>query len=247
MLDYDAEAAEYDRTRGGEERAGAAAAAVLGLLPGDARTVVDVACGTGIVSARLRGAGRVVVGVDLSAGMLAYARPRLEGAVVRADARRLPIADASVDAVVFMWLLHLVDEEVGERAMAEAARVLRPGGVVVATVGKNFAMYTVPSDLSGVLEPVQREHVTEKTDDPTVFTGSGMRFGLEPDGEATYIGHGQGWSPRRALQLLPRFDWYERLDATAADALRARVAALPDQDRPRPDPVYRVACLRKPK
>ncbi|MGW4242811.1 class I SAM-dependent methyltransferase [Nocardia sp. NPDC004722] len=246
MLDYDAEAARYDRTRGGEARAAAAADAVRRLLPAEARTILDVACGTGIVTARLRAPGRAVVGVDLSAGMLAFARPRLAGAVVRADATRLPILEKTVDAVIFMWLLHLVPPAVAEQAMAEAARVLRPGGVLVATVDKNFAMYHVPSDVSAILEPVQRAHTIDKPDAPTVFTEVGRRFGLLPAAEATYVGHGQGSSPRDLLHQLPHFAWYQTLNASASESLTAALAALPDQDRPRPDPVYRVAALRKP-
>src|SRR5205807_978626 len=46
---YDSESPRYDRTRGGEARAAAAAAAILELLPSAARTVLDVAGGTGIV------------------------------------------------------------------------------------------------------------------------------------------------------------------------------------------------------
>ncbi|WP_067713293.1 class I SAM-dependent methyltransferase [Nocardia yamanashiensis] len=245
MLDYDAEAANYDRTRGGEERAEAAAAAVRTLLPRNTRTVVDVACGTGIVSARLHAPNRTVLGVDLSAGMLAYARPRLRGAAVRADATRLPLADSTIDAVIFMWLLHLVDAETADRAVAEAARVLRPGGVVVATVDKNLAMYAVPSDLSAVLEPAQRAALPENTDAWAAFTASGHRNGLDSDGETSYVGHGQGWSPRQLLRKIPQFDWYRGLDNAAAEDLSARVAALPEPDRARPDPVYRIARLRK--
>lgn len=56
MLDYDKEADAYDATRGGEPRAAAAAEAVLGLVPQTARTLLDVACGTGIVTRRLAAA-----------------------------------------------------------------------------------------------------------------------------------------------------------------------------------------------
>nr|WP_324605751.1 methyltransferase domain-containing protein [Streptomyces sp. NRRL B-24484] len=76
MLDYDGEAATYDATRGGEERAGAAA------------LLVDVACGTGIVTARLRRPGRTVLGVDRSGGMAAVAAGRLPGHVLLGDAGR---------------------------------------------------------------------------------------------------------------------------------------------------------------
>ncbi|NEB75714.1 SAM-dependent methyltransferase, partial [Streptomyces sp. SID14478] len=53
MLDYDLEAVRYDATRGGEPRARAAADALLPLVPGTARTLLDLACGTGIVTRRL--------------------------------------------------------------------------------------------------------------------------------------------------------------------------------------------------
>lgn len=245
MLDYDAEAAIYDRTRGGEERAEAAAEAVRTLLPAGTRTLVDVACGTGIVSTRLREPGRTVIGVDLSAGMLEYARPRLDGAAIRADATQLPFADEAADAVIFMWLLHLVDMNLAEQAMSEAARVLRPGGVVIATIDKTFAMYGVPSDLSAAVEPIHRAQTPEKPDTPTTFTKLGQLHGLEPGKESTYTGHGHGWSPHHLLRSLPTLTWYQQLDQATASDLRTRVAALPDQDQPRPDPVYRVACLHK--
>ncbi|NEA43407.1 class I SAM-dependent methyltransferase, partial [Streptomyces sp. SID11385] len=78
MLDYDDEAAHYDESRGGLPRARAAAEALAGLLPRRTRTVVDLACGTGIVGGCLREAGYTVLGVDLSAGMLARAAGRLD-------------------------------------------------------------------------------------------------------------------------------------------------------------------------
>lgn len=105
VLDYDAEAARYDESRGGEPRAEAAARALGGLLPATARRVVDVGCGTGIVTGRLRAPGRCVAGTDRSEGMLRHAVARLPGTTVRSDATALPLADASVDAVTMVWLL----------------------------------------------------------------------------------------------------------------------------------------------
>jgi ubiquinone/menaquinone biosynthesis C-methylase UbiE len=125
---YDTEASRYDETRGGEARAAAAAAAVLGLLPESALRVVDVAGGTGIVGMRLGAPGRTVLSVDRSAGMSALAAARLPGHVVLGDATRLPVADGSVDAVTMVWLLHLLDERRSAAAVAEAARVIGPGG-----------------------------------------------------------------------------------------------------------------------
>jgi len=247
MLDYDLEAPVYDATRGGEERAAAAAEAILPLLPEPTRVLVDVACGTAIVSTRLRAPGRTVVGVDQSAGMLAHALPRLDGRVLRGDAMRLPFPDASVDAVTFMWLLHLVPAAVVDSAIAEAARVLRPGGALITTVDKNAAPYVTPSDVADLVAPVYRAVVQVPTDGAEVVAETGRRYGLEWSGEGGYVGHGQGRSARRwAEELRGEFRWSrEQADPAAVAELCERLAALPEQDVARPDPVYRLAVLRK--
>jgi ubiquinone/menaquinone biosynthesis C-methylase UbiE len=102
VLDYDREAGAYDATRGGEPRAAAAADAVLGLVAEGARELLDVACGTGIVTRRLAAGrpGLSVTGVDAAPGMTRMAVTRLPGRVALADSRRLPIPVASFDAVV---------------------------------------------------------------------------------------------------------------------------------------------------
>jgi demethylmenaquinone methyltransferase/2-methoxy-6-polyprenyl-1,4-benzoquinol methylase len=97
-----------------------------GLRPG--ATVLDVACGTGLVTRealRLAGPGGVVVGLDPSAGMLAEARaigtPLLQG-----RAEQVPLPSGSVDMVTMGYALrHVADLGV---AFAEYHRVLRPGG-----------------------------------------------------------------------------------------------------------------------
>lgn len=135
---YDAEARAYDGTRGGHPRARAAAVAVASLLP-TRGVALDVAGGTGIVSAQLAGLGFSVVVVDLSTGMLAVAGERLPGRVVAASADTLPIRSGSVDLVATIWLLHLLPIDVADLVIAEAARVLRPGGHYVTTVDKDLA------------------------------------------------------------------------------------------------------------
>jgi ubiquinone/menaquinone biosynthesis C-methylase UbiE len=82
------------------------------------------------------GPGRVLDALDLPASVLVDAsRPMLAGAAgkghaaVLGDAGRLPLADASVDAVLVVDALHHLPDR--PAALAEAARVLRPGGVLV--------------------------------------------------------------------------------------------------------------------
>jgi ubiquinone/menaquinone biosynthesis C-methylase UbiE len=135
---YDAEAGVYDESRGGRDRAAAAAEAITALVP-PGGVALDVAGGTGIVSAELARRGFEVVVADLSPGMLALARARLPGRAFVASADRLPVRDESVDVVVMVWLLHLLTIPVADQVLAEAARVLRPGGHVVSTVDKDLA------------------------------------------------------------------------------------------------------------
>ena len=105
----------------------------LGVAPG-ARWV-DVGCGTGaLAGAVLAGAGpAAVAGLDPSTGFLATAVAANPGiAFAAADARSLPLADGHVDAVVSGLALNFVPGP--ERAAAEFARVLAPGGVAAAYV-----------------------------------------------------------------------------------------------------------------
>jgi SAM-dependent methyltransferase len=88
---------------------------------------LELGCGTGVHAASVRELGWTPVGVDLSAGMLRYARGRLPTA--QADAERLPIRDGSVPAAIAV-MVH-TDMPAYPAVLAEAARVLRPGGVLV--------------------------------------------------------------------------------------------------------------------
>jgi ubiquinone/menaquinone biosynthesis C-methylase UbiE len=71
--------------------------------------VVEVGCGTGRLVAHLTGRNARVLGVDLSAGMLAVAGARVPGRLVRADARRLPLPDAVADAAITVATLEFID------------------------------------------------------------------------------------------------------------------------------------------
>jgi septum formation protein len=83
-FDYSVEAARYDATRGGEERAEAAAAAIAELVPHPG-TLLDVAGGTGIVSSHLAERGHQVAVSDLMIEMLRPAQTRLPGAAAGQD------------------------------------------------------------------------------------------------------------------------------------------------------------------
>jgi ubiquinone/menaquinone biosynthesis C-methylase UbiE len=95
--------------------------------------VGDLGCGTGETSATLAPFVKHVIAVDASAQMLQAARKRLQPfdniELRRGDLEALPIDDARLDAATLMLVLHYVPEP--ERAMAEVARVLKPGGRLI--------------------------------------------------------------------------------------------------------------------
>jgi len=93
-----------------------------------ARRVLDVGCGEGQV-ARLavRGGAELVVGVDPTRAQVALAAERAGGPFyARSGADGLPFADASFDTVVACLVFEHIEEV--DRAIAEVARVLEPGG-----------------------------------------------------------------------------------------------------------------------
>jgi demethylmenaquinone methyltransferase / 2-methoxy-6-polyprenyl-1,4-benzoquinol methylase len=96
--------------------------ASLALAPGS--SVLDLACGTGDLCRELARGRYRPIGADLSFGMLAAART--DAPLVHADALRLPFPDDAVDGVTCGFALrNFVDLE---GFLAEAARVVRPGG-----------------------------------------------------------------------------------------------------------------------
>ncbi|MER5278235.1 methyltransferase domain-containing protein [Streptomyces sp. NPDC002809] len=245
MLDYDDEAATYDATRGGVPRAEAAAGAVLGLVPPATRTLLDIGCGTGLVTERIAGGrpGLRVFGSDAAHGMAHVARRRV-GAVVLADARRLPLPDAAVDAVTAVWLLHLLREEGAVRAVvAQAARVLRPGGVFVTTVDKDAA-HDVGSDIDEAFAPYLAPSPADGTE---LIVEYGAASGLDVVGSAVFRGYGQGRTPQDAAQGVRRGYFASRLalEGAAAERLARVLTALPDPDRRRAEPEYRLLAFRR--
>lgn len=93
-------------------------------------TVLDLAAGTGTSTAALLEAGLDAVACDFSLGMMTEGRRRQRDVpFVGGDAQHLPFADGSFDGAVISFGLRNVQDP--KRGIAEMARVVRPGGVVV--------------------------------------------------------------------------------------------------------------------
>jgi ubiquinone/menaquinone biosynthesis C-methylase UbiE len=114
---------------------------ILATLP--VGTALDAACGTGRHAAYLSELGHRVIGADASPEMLAIAAKKLPDAELhRADLHRIPVPDASVDAVVCGLALSYLPDLAP--IFAEFARVLRPGGHLVISDAHQLLSYVSP-------------------------------------------------------------------------------------------------------
>ncbi len=166
------------------------------------RRVLDCACGEGYGSALLAGVAREVAGVDIDAVTLAHARQRYEAIANLswhcASAAALPFADGSFEAIVSFETLEHLPLDLQRAMLAEFARVLAPGGLLVLS-SPNRVEY---SDKRGYRNPFHlHEHDRAELDAL-----------LEPAFPARITWHQRVWLG----SLLWRED---AAGATAADAL----------------------------
>jgi SAM-dependent methyltransferase len=136
LPDYSRQAERYDETRSASPSVLGALREALRGAPG--RRLADIGGGTGNYALALRREGWEPAVVDRSAAMLAWAAAKgLE--TVEADAQRLPFQDETFDAATMISMLHHVEDR--GVALAEAQRVLRPGGrlVLVGYTGEDAA------------------------------------------------------------------------------------------------------------
>jgi SAM-dependent methyltransferase len=105
----------------------------IAALPRTKGRIVDLGCAFGFATRRLRRAGYAAVGVDASVSYIERAR-RADpaGEYYVADAAQTPLADASFDGAICLDVLEHLPDEAG--AIAELARLVRPGGTLVLSV-----------------------------------------------------------------------------------------------------------------
>lgn len=138
---------------------------------GAGKQVLEVGCGTGLLLDRVARFAAGARGIDLSGGMLAKAASR-GLSVAQASATELPVATASVDvAYSFKVLAHIPDIA---GAMREMARVVRPGGWVIAEFYNARSLRRLVKALkppSKVSDKTHDEHVYTRYDDARAIRG----------------------------------------------------------------------------
>ncbi len=94
----------------------------------DHKTVIDIGCGPGNLYAAVGGAPRSILGIDISHGALLHAR-QIGYTPLLADAHDLPLRDGCADIVTLNAVLHHCDSMA--TVLAEAARLVKPGGILI--------------------------------------------------------------------------------------------------------------------
>jgi SAM-dependent methyltransferase len=229
-VSFDRIADRYDATRGGDRRPETTAEALEEWLP-RGEPVVEVGVGTGLIAGELRERGWPVVGFDLAPRMLAEAVPRIGRRVAVADAQQLPVRDRSVGSVYFVHVLHVV-ADMGA-TLAEAARVTRPGGRVVAVSAAGAAARDRLTTIMGEL----RDRLSgPRPDVPDRVVEAARAAGLRVVHRGELIRSAQVSAESLAVALEQRvwsWTWDVPDDVWASDVepVIAELRAMPDADR----------------
>lgn len=217
---FDLQADAYDRGRPGYP-AEAIAFVIETLRIGPGATVVDLAAGTGKLTRELVPTGAELIAIEPVAGMREVLSRSLPDVLVTdGTAESLPLDAASVDGVVVAQAFHWFD---GPRALAELARVLRPGGRLAVVFNVRDERDRVQAALERVWEPY-------RGDTPTHRTGAWQRA-FEPADRFTPLVHRAFANDQRvsADQLVDRVvsvSFIATLDEARRAAIEAEVRTL---------------------
>ena len=202
------------------------------LVPGSSLVVIDLCTGNGDSLPGLRRPGRTVIGIDVSLGMLEAATeyrtagwgPRL----VCADAFRLPVPDEAVDAVTIAFGVRNLRPR--PQALAEAARVLRPGGTL--------AVLEATAPAKGPFAPIHRMHLKygvpllgRLSPDPSAYTylsQSIFEFGSGEEFERDLEASGFSIETRRSFLMGATRIWAARRRPSAGQIAAIRPPAVQD-------------------
>ncbi len=221
----------------------------LGLAPG--ARCVDLAAGTGILTALLQPTGCSLVALEPVAGMRAQLRAVLPGVpCASAVAEALPIAPSSLDGVTIAQAFHWFD---AERALAELRRVLRVGGHVALVWNARDRSHEWVNAVWGVMDRVEK-HAPWRNHDHVATSDSQQRredsltgapgFGAVHTAE---FHHEQPMTPELVVERIKGVSHVAVLDAAdqeaVLDEVRAILATHPDTaGRTALSLPYRVDC-----
>jgi len=168
---------------------------VLALLPERLGRVLDVGCGPGVMTEVVLERGGVFHGVDLSPEMIKEGRekfghlPNVSFAVGNIEA--IDAADNSYDQLICMAVTEYL--QTTDRALAEIARVLKPGGIAIITTPKRWTVsrVTVAATapvrlLAKLLGAATADHLPRLRLQPRELDQAARRAGLVPDGGSQY-------------------------------------------------------------
>lgn len=244
---FDDAARYYDETRGfppGLEAAAISAIARAGAFS-PAMCVLEIGVGTGRIALPLASYVHGLVGVDLSAAMLARLWEKQQGQPlwpVRGDATRLPLRAASMDGAVAVHVFHLIPN--WRDALQELVRVLRPSARLVSAYNDRS---DAPSPVHDLLRQVWDDAVeqgrTRNVGVPrdayaTFLADSGWRQAGEPE----VVAYSQARTPREHIDRMERRIWSScwRLDDAALERGVAALRAALDREGIDPDTPYDI-------
>jgi SAM-dependent methyltransferase len=195
-------------------------------LPGGAR-VADVGAGTGKLTRALVAGGFDVVAVEPLAGLRARLRAEVPGIEpLDGTAEALPLADASVDAVVCADAFHWFD---GPRAVAEFARVIRPGGALALLWNLEGEWDDPPSwqpELQALVEGIRPEHPSFTGDQGRGAVADSPAFG---ELTLTEVRRVHDTDPERLVAQIASMSYVGGLPPAQRDALLRRAGAILDR------------------
>jgi SAM-dependent methyltransferase len=227
---FDRVAEIYDATRGGQRRGDHFADDLAPWITGP--RVAELGVGTGVLASGLRRHDIDVVGFDLSEPMMRRAVERVGSCVAVADVDRLPLADHSVDTAFFVWVLQLVHDPAV--TLTEAARVVRPGGRVIAiTSGPEYGHGDEIAPIVDRLGPIRWNRLDHNEAIASSHAGLELihdGFTSWDDYETTPSVEADAIDQRIYSSLFDVDDAaWQRIVVPVIEQLRA----LPDPDRPR--------------
>jgi SAM-dependent methyltransferase len=173
--------------------------------------ILDLGCGPGNTLRRLLPEGQVY-GFDYSLDALAFARTKGIRCVFSGESTALPVASATFDCVIALDVLEHVDDDGG--ALAEIARVLRPGGVFCFTVPAFMALWRYHDEAYGHFRRYRRAEFMRRVRaaDLEISACRFFKCAFFPPLLVLAILERLGWIPRRDnFFAVP--DWLNRLFA----------------------------------